>query len=359
MRRSLSGLLYFGVWTLIGVFFATQTYIGAWYSDRPLTWTQAFIVALAAWYVRAAFAPAIFWLAQRFTISRSKWLKNVLIHAGASLVFAIVEQMIYDAVVIRFPEMPRHILSPVEFHMNLLTYWVVLGVAHFRAYYRRSRESELAASHLEAELTGAKLDLLRAQLHPHFLFNTLNGISELMHEDVEQADLMLGNLSEMLRSALEHSGKREVTLSAELEFLRRYLEVQSMRFQHRLTFQIVAPPELLSCRVPYLILQPIVENSILHGIARSPAPGSIHVNARQKNGMLQIEVCNTGPGLPSAGIKEGLGLRNTRLRLLHSYAVNYKLEAANAVEGGVRVTVEFPMSRDEAMTPVVANVPYN
>jgi two-component system LytT family sensor kinase len=359
MRRSINGLLYFGVWTLIGIFFATQTYIGGLYSDRPLTWTQAFIVALVAWYLRALFAPAIFWLAQRFTISRSKWFKSVLIHVAASLAFAIAEQVIYDAVVIRFSEIPRRILSPVELHMNLLTYWAVLGVAHFRASYRRSRESELAASQLEAELNGAKLDLLRAQLHPHFLFNTLNGISELMHEDVEQADLMLGNLSEMLRSALEHSGKREVTLSAELEFLRRFLEVQSMRFQHRLTFQIVAPPELLSCCVPYLVLQPIVENSILHGIARSPAAGSIRVNACDKNGMLQIEVRNTGPGLPSGGIKEGLGLRNTRLRLLHSYGVHYKLEVANALEGGVRVTVEFPVSRDEARPPALAMTPQN
>ena len=346
VRRSTYWLLYFSAWTLIGVFFATQTYIGGWYSERPFSWNQAFAATLTVWYLRALLAPAIFWLARRFPISSGKWFKHTLIHAAGSLLFVVIEQILCNFAILHFHSIPRRALSPVELHVNLLTYWVLLGVVHFIGYYRRNRERELAASRLEAQLASAKLDLLRAQLHPHFLFNTLNGISELMHEDVEQADLMLGHLSDILRSSLEHAGKREVKLEEELEFLRRYLEIQRMRFPERLEFHISAPPDLLMCRVPYLILQPLVENAILHGIACLPASGSVDVNVFARNGKLRIEVRDSGPGLSFNTMKEGLGLQNTRMRLLHIYGTSYRLDLANAPKGGARVTVEFPLRFD-------------
>lgn len=348
MRRISTWLIYAGASTLIGVFFATQIYIGGWYSEHPLSWNQALVVALTVWYLRALFAPAIFWLARTFPLSSGKWFKNALIHAAGSLVFAVIEQILFDFAIARFQSIPRRALSTIELHVNVLTYWVLLTVAHFLGYYYRNRERELAAPRLEAELAGAKLDLLRAQLHPHFLFNTLNGISELMHEDMEQADLMLGHLSEMLRSSLEHTGKCEVTLGEELEFLRRYLEIQRMRFSEKLAFSISVPPDLLSCRVPYLILQPLVENAVLHGIARSPSSGRVDVNVFAENRVLRIEVVDSGPGLPLKTMKEGLGLRNTRLRLLHSYGVGSKVGLTNTPEGGACVTVEFPMRHDDS-----------
>jgi signal transduction histidine kinase len=350
-QRFLYGLAYVGAWTLLGALFATQTYIGAWYSEHPLSWPQAFVVALTAWYVRALFAPAVLWLAHRFSFSRRSWIKSVIVHAAGSLVFALVELIVYDMVLLRVHSLPRRVLSPVELHMNWLTYWVLVGLAHLAAYYRRYRDRELAASRLAAELAGARLDLLRAQLHPHFLFNTLNGISELMHDDVEQADLMLGHLSDMLRFSLAHAGQREVTLGDELEFSRRYLEIQRMRFPERLAFAIHAPAALLACRVPYLVLQPLVENAVLHGIVPSPRPGRVEVKVCEHHGKLRLEVFDTGPGLSARALREGVGLHNTRQRLLHSYGEDGKLELQSLPAGGARALLELPLRQDDCPGP--------
>lgn len=348
VRRSSYLLVYFSAWTAIGVFFATQTYIGAWYSDRPLSWSQAFAVALVAWYLRALLAPGVFWMAHRFRISSEIWFRNTLVHAAGSITFAIIEQMLFNVFIFHVRSIPRRSLSSIELHVNLLTYWALLGVALLIDYYRRNRQHELAASRLNAELATAKLDLLRAQLRPHFLFNALNGISELMYEDVEQADVMLGHLSDMLRSSLEHTEKREVRLSEEIEFLRRYLEIQRMRFQDRLEFQISTPPDLLSCWVPYLILQPLVENAILHGIASSPSPGRVVVHVIAQDEKMRIEIRDNGPGLPLNTMKEGLGMQNTRLRLLHTYGTSSNLYLANGPEGGAQVTVELPIRLNDS-----------
>jgi signal transduction histidine kinase len=338
-------LAHLGAWTLLGVFFTTQTYSGSWYGGHPLTWRQAFVIALVAWYLRAALSPLVYLLARRFPFARRRWFSSLAVHGFASFVFTLLELAAASFILLRVFGASRAAVAPFDAHINMLTYWALVGVEHFAAYYARYRERELAASRLEAELAGAKLDLLRAQLHPHFLFNTLNGISELMHEDVEQADLMLGHLSELLRFSLEYVGRREVPLADEAEFSRRYLEVQRMRFQERLAFELEIPPSLLSANVPYLVLQPLVENAVLHGTSQISTPGRITLRASQQGGRLRIEVADNGPGLATACSREGVGLQNTRMRLEHSYGKDFRLQVENAPAGGVRVFLELPLRR--------------
>ncbi|MEK6286194.1 MAG: histidine kinase [Acidobacteriota bacterium] len=235
-----------------------------------------------------------------------------------------------------------------------MSYGTIFLVSYAIDYYRRHQEEEVKISRLKAELaeaqlqvTEAQLQALKMQLHPHFLFNTLNSISALLDEDVDAADQMLARLGDLLRMTLENSGAQEVTLQEELEFLRCYLEIEQVRFHDRLTVIMNIEPETLDARVPNLILQPIVENAIRHGIVSRIAPGQIEINAKRSGDTLQLEVKDNGRGLhrgeaSSGRIKEGLGLTNTRARLEQLYRAAHRFELSDAPEGGLQVMLEFP-----------------
>ena len=180
-------------------------------------------------------------------------------------------------------------------------------------YYSRYREGELRTAQLSAQLAQAQLQALRAQLHPHFLFNTLNAISTLVHKDPDIADRMIARLSDLLRLTLENIGVQEVRLAQELEFLERYLEIERMRFPDRLQVRMHIAPETLDAWAPYLILQPIVENAIRHGIAPRSTPGTVEIRADCKNDRLILEVRDDGPGIsPDRNLKDGVGISSTR-----------------------------------------------
>jgi LytS/YehU family sensor histidine kinase len=179
------------------------------------------------------------------------------------------------------------------------------------------------------------------------LFNTLNSISALLDEDVDSADQMLARLGDLLRLTLENSGAQQVTLQEELEFLRCYLEIEHVRFHDRLTVNMHIEPETLEARVPNLILQPIVENAVRHGIVSRIAPGEIEIRASRTGDILQLQVKDNGPGLhggeaTSGRIKEGLGLTNTRARLQQMYGTAHRFDMADVPEGGLQVTLEMP-----------------
>ncbi|MCA1849761.1 MAG: histidine kinase, partial [Acidobacteria bacterium] len=239
-----------------------------------------------------------------------------------------------------------------EFHTNLLLYWSVLGLCHAYDYYRRYRERErraaqleLAASQLETQLARAQLDALRMQLHPHFLFNTLNTISVLMQEDVVIARRMLLRLSDLLRLALKNAGAHEVSLRQEMEFLRSYLEIEQTRFQHRLKVQMEIDAEALDARVPNLILQPLVENAIRHGVAPRPTASTIEIRARRRNGQVELRVRDDGPGIDEMrkeNAEGGIGLSNTRARLSKLYGAAHSFHLSSPDGGGTQVTITIP-----------------
>ena len=262
-----------------------------------------------------------------------------------------------------------------------MSYATILLVSHALDFYEQYQEVELKASHLKDELAEAQLQIaqaqlqaLKMQLHPHFLFNTLNSISALLDEDVEAADEMLARLGDLLRLTLTNSGAQEVALQEELEFLRCYLEIERVRFQDRLTVHMDIDPVSLDALVPNLILQPIVENAIRHGIASRIAPGRIEIRAARAGDMLQLQVKDNGPGIQNKSIhnqpdiqnqsiqnqsiqmqaeavvtnREGVGLSNTRARLKQLFGVRHRFELSDAVGGGLLLTIEIPFRLDRA-----------
>lgn len=312
---------------------------------------------LAAWMICACvwfgLTPLMLYLARRFPLERRSWLKSVLVHLAASVAFALLQLGAYILLALLvglysgqqpFFASFRN-LFVTSFHFDLLTYWAIIGLSHALDYYRKYRERELRASQLETTLAQAQLDALRMQLHPHFLFNTLNSISVLMAEDTRAARRMLTRLSDLLRASFENKGTHEVTLKEELEFLESYLEIEQTRFQDRLTVRMEVEPKALDACVPNLILQPLVENAIRHGIAPRAAPGLIEIRARRENGMVQLEVCDNGAGLnasSSESLMKGIGLSNTRARLEQLYGASHRFELHDREGGGLKVTIEIP-----------------
>jgi len=226
---------------------------------------------------------------------------------------------------------------------NLLV--AVLAVLAFYAgrYYHESRERDLRESRLAAQLAGAELDVLRMRLQPHFLFNTLHTVSALMQEDVEAARRVLTLLSDLLRLSLDRAESNEVALSDELTFLESYLEIQRARFRDRLTVRFGVPEVVESALVPSLLLQPLIENAIRHGIEPRGTGGVIVVQAAKEGSSLALEVCDDGPGL-STGTpqREGLGLSNTRARLEALYPGQHAFALENVPGGGLRVRIRIP-----------------
>jgi LytS/YehU family sensor histidine kinase len=226
----------------------------------------------------------------------------------------------------------------------LMTYLFLIGVAYALAYRRESESRALNASQLETRLVEAQLQALQRQLHPHFLFNTLHAISALMHRDVDAADRTLMRLSDLLRMSLENSGQQEIPLHAELDFLAKYLQIEQTRFADRLVVRYDIQPETLETLVPNLILQPLVENSIKHGIAKKAGPGHIDVSARREGDKLLLEVRDDGVGLPDdafTAFQKGIGVSTTRARLQYLFGADYRFEFHRQSDG-LAVVVGIP-----------------
>ena len=221
--------------------------------------------------------------------------------------------------------------------------------------HRKLRHREAEASRLEARLAEARLQALSQQLHPHFLFNTLNMISVLVHRDPAAADIMLTRLADLLRETLRRPAAQEVPLREELDWLENYLDIMRVRFGPRLSIETAVPADLAECRVPSFILQPLVENALEHGIARRSGPASIRIVARAEGSRLRIEIVDDGPGPPAAGETpiDGIGLANTRRRLEQLYGQDQCLVLETAPGGGGRTVFEVPIGRN-AMSPAPA-----
>lgn len=230
---------------------------------------------------------------------------------------------------------------------HLLFYSALLALVTALGYARRSREGKLAASRLAAELTEARLEALKMQLNPHFLFNTLNMISSHVHDDPDTADAMIGHLSDFLRETLRQSKAQEVTLERELELLGAYLAITKARFEERLRVEVDVADGCGTSLVPHLVLQPLVENAVTHCMADPTRAGWVRVRAHAEGRRLALTVEDNGPGLATDGPApaRGVGLSNTAERLRHLYGDDHQLELANRPEGGLRVRVEVPLRR--------------
>lgn len=345
--------LTFGAATLVGVFFATRTYLlyNA-YPDNQLSWGRALFPSLTSWYAWALLAPAIFWLAARFRFERSRRARSVAVHVVAGVAFAVLHALLDHLAGRAIPALPEVSLTRQFFfsrlHGNLLTYLAIVAGWNLVEIYREAREREVRASQLETRLAEARLSALKMQLHPHFLFNTLHAISALMHRDVDAADRMLARLSDLLRLTLENAGTQEVRLKEELDFLEQYLDIERTRFGDRLTVDLDVDPETLDAWIPNLILQPLVENAIRHGVAPRAEPGWIGVRTVLRDEELRVTVEDDGPGLPatagagSGNAGPGVGLANCRARLRQLYGDRGRLDLGTAPAGGLQVALRIP-----------------
>jgi two-component system, LytTR family, sensor kinase len=349
--------IIFACWTFVGLFFATHSTLYATYRGWETELRFDLGAHLSCAYGWFLLTPLILWLARRFELAGPHRLRNAAVHAVAAFGFSLVALFMVEVstrYIIQEPTtlglVDRYVrLLMAELPADLLRYWAVVLIAHVIHYYRGVREKELATSQLRAELAEARLEVLKGQLQPHFLFNTLNGISVLIHEDPARANTMLMRLSELLRSGLATNLPSEVTLAQELDFLDRYLEIEKMRFGDRLTIRMEVEEEALGARVPNLVLQPLVENAIKHGVAALDRPATITIRGSRDGEQLRLEVRDDGRGL-SEQVTLGVGLSNTEARLRHLYGEDQRLQMAIAPGGGASVGMAFPFRM--ATTPI-------
>jgi signal transduction histidine kinase len=361
-RRGARLGLIWGIWTFIGIVFTLQGYFSSYRSERPMPFIDALYLQMTWSYLWALATPLVLWAAARLPIERNNWIRSSLLHVPLSILLSVFLTALGHIALwlywgyragkpFSFANMSRFVVG--NFSEGIGIYLMIALASYAFDYYRRYREGQLRTLQLEAQLSHAQLQALKMQLHPHFLFNTLHSISALLTKDVEAARKMITRLGDFLRLTLENSGSQEVTLEQEMEFLSCYLEIERIRFQNRLVTRIDLGEQTLDAKVPNLILQPIVENAIRHGIAPRSTPGLIEIEAKQLNSMLRIQVRDNGPGLSDHRtsvnlFKKGLGLANTKTRLERLYGADHLLDLGNNPDGGLIVTLEIPFHKDGA-----------
>lgn len=329
-------------WIGFGLIAGTQVWISMIHHGHyvPLL-IGHFILVWGGWYVITA---AILWLTHRFSVIPAT-RSNLLIHLLAACVFGVLHSAYwmfltltmrpYDRMTATWAQMNVAANFFYRLPAELVIYAAVAGALQAIEYYTRS-------SQLQASLTDARLQALELQLQPHFLFNTLNSVASLVRtRKNDEAVTMIAGLSDILRYTLDHEGSQRVTVEAETEMLRRYLDIQRARFADRMTYTINVDPAVRAAAVPTLILQPLAENAIRHGIARSAAGGSVSVRAFRENGCLRVDVGNTGS--LADGDAHGIGLRNTRERLRQLYGDDQAFSLRQSGDGVV-ASLRIPWS---------------
>ena len=354
-------LSFWGFWTAFGVLLAAPRVLFHRESAGPASWEEALRIAVLDMYSWSLVALAAMWLARHIAAERGEWARAAALHIAAGIGVLLVRFWVANGLAwglgwldeLPEPSVFLHILP-----FNLLFYFSLVGVGYAIEFYKRYRDRELRASQLALEtsrlelaaaalqtrLVEAQLQALKSQIQPHFLFNTLNAISALVHHDPHAADRMISCLGDLLRTTLAHRQQQEVTLQEELELLEPYLEIEQTRFGDRLTIEIRSEPDALDARVPHLILQPLIENAIRHGIAPRRGPGWIAVSAKRNGETLVVQVRDNGLGLKTESPLDsgGIGLSNIRARLEQLYGDASGLRIEPRREGGVLVELRIP-----------------
>jgi two-component system, LytTR family, sensor kinase len=347
-------------WTIVGLFYITQDSVPRLYRGQAVAWKYVFVGWMVGVYVCAVLTPAVLWLGNRWPVERR--VANAGYHLGFSVVFSILASTLEVPVLLLLGVFPAAVQPPLVAGIKLflsfgiqggvLRYWAVIAL---QAVYRsqknakiREREAlelRVRASELAKQLATAQLGALKMQLQPHFLFNTLGAIIVLIqHGKTAQAEAMVSGLGDLLRLTLEDVEAQEIPLWRELEFLRLYLSIEQVRFEDRLRVRIASPPALSDVLVPHMVLQPIVENAVRHGLCQSEEKVTIEVGATSADGSLALIVSDDGPGLVSPRLgHSGIGLTNTRARLARLYGDRARLDVEQAKGGGVSVTITLPI----------------
>jgi two-component sensor histidine kinase len=344
-RRLRSGLTIFGFFTAAGLLLFGYRYLEYVANRETVSPWDPFIneVASGAW-TGALLFPFLARFARRYPIGRANFLRRVPLHVCALLTFSVAHtSLIWLSRVLLYPlfglgHYDYGIMTaryPMEFFHDVVVYSVLVSIVYLL-------DRRLRAAQLEAKLASARLENLRLQLQPHFLFNALNTISAVMYEDPRRADAMISRLSDLLRSTITDSEAQEVPLEREIATLELYLDIMRQRFEDKLRVDVDVAPEVRQALVPHLLLQPLVENSIRHGVDPESLAVTVSVTAEREGGATRLRVRDHGRGLPNGQFRRGTGLSNTAERLEKLYGTGHRLEFENCRDGGLAVTVAVP-----------------
>ena len=368
----------FGIWTLVSIAATTTIYqLYSHVNNAPRLGTIAGM-EFSHILTYAPLTPFVLAFALRFPIQRHNWVKRSLLHLAVGVAFTLGHlalksvtpygyydpvhrewgSAIWDPYTHAFRDLwtvfRRMFLANVVDDVTGVYVSIVL-IAHALSYYRRFRDRELRALQLEGQLTKAHLQALKSQLQPHFLFNTMHSISALMLIDVNAADRMMTRLSDLLRISLESANTQITTLKRELEFVNCYIEIEKVRFEERMKVCYDIAPEMLDALLPHLLLQPLVDNAVKHGISKLPQGGEIGISVHREGDSLHLEVKDNGPGLssPSTLPTNGLGLSVTRERLESLYGQEQSMELISPAEGGAVIRISIPLRMETGEQPLV------
>ena len=348
----------FGVATALGFFSAFRVLysVPTFLPDRRDPFGVLLALNLSYWYSWALLAPIVLWLARRFPLDNGTYLRSVPVHlAGVFVITAahfslvLLGRAAFDSSLdmsnqFWLTEFQRMFF--LDFDWEMMPYWAILCLSHARRDHHQEKAPALAKSRLETRLMEAQLQTLQRQIQPHFLFNTLNTVSGLMHRDAAAADAMLMRLGGLLRRSIETVDVQEVALSRELDFVRDYVAIHQARFQDRLTVDFDIEPGTEDCSVPNFLLQPLVENGIRHGNGRRSGPGRVRVTAARVGGVLRLEVTDDGLDTDAgrlAELEQGVGVSNIRARLADLYGSRHRFAVSTSRNGGLSVQIELPI----------------
>lgn len=357
----------FGVWGFVALVGSWTIYQLYRTTDMPMPFRTIMGLEMSQILMYVPLTPYAYRFAVRYPIRSDNWKQRVPLYLGTGLMFSITHVALRAITPFAIYESKYHDWSSAIWNAHTHVFgiqWVavrrlflnnvvdditgtfapIVLVAHAISYYRKFQEREFRANELEGQLAKAHLQSLKSQLQPHFLFNTMHSVSALMLTDVPAADRMITRLADLLRMNLEFAGTQITSLNKELEFVNCYLEIERVRFEDRLKVVFDIAPETLDAQVPLLLLQPLVDNAVKHGISRMTKGGEIRISSSLQHRDLHLEVKDNGPGIRQSGIERGcgLGLRLTRERIETLYGEDQSVEVACPPEGGVSVLVTIP-----------------
>lgn len=342
-----------GIWAAVALFSVAQIYLAQAARGHPPPLTPLLVLEVPIWVFWACATVPVVLLARRASLNRTRILPTLSVHLTAAIAVALASVAFQTLWYQAFNPYPVGGYAIAEwfwhyfrryFVFGFMVYWAVVGVYHAFTHYFLYRERELEASRARTQLTEARLSALKMQLHPHFLFNSLNSVSALLEDHPRKARRVLAQLADLLRASLRSEAHHVIALEDEMEFLERYLDIERIRFRHRLVTRTEVEPEARRAAVPSFLLQPLVENAIRHGIARREEGGRIGISAGRANGALVLHVTDDGPGV-SGPIREGVGLGNTRRRLAELFGPDHALTFSEGPDGGLDVRVEIPFRK--------------
>lgn len=326
-------------------------------AGRPIRWDGILNRLVGFALMLAVLVPPALFFGHRFRLDGERWRRHLAIHSltGVSLaalhialtvvvVFPLIKAPAWETLdqLFRSPSFDR--LARIFGLLDLVSYWTIVGALHAVFYYSEARRRELAAARLQESLTVARLEALRHQLNPHFLFNTLNTLDALLlSEERNAARTILVRLSDLLRYTLDDTRPQKVRLNEELAFIDKYLEIEQVRFADRLIVERSIAPDTLGALVPSMILQPLVENAIVWGVSKQCGTCLLAIRSSCHNGTLRLEVDDNGPGFVESLGEKGIGLTNTEARLMELYGGTHRIEYGRSPIGGASVSIQIPL----------------